>query len=181
MKHISSTSFQAWRTPDALFQGLNEELGPFDLDVAADAQNCKVYSFFDEDSNALSDGAKWHGTIVWCNPPYADIRPWIDKAEVEVAAGHCERVVMLVPASVGVAWFTYAARKHAVDFFDERIRFALPPIHEVPEELRAKLFTKKGKPKTSPGGGNALIIVGTAPVEGARPVFRSARTGRLLL
>ena len=180
MKHISSTSFQAWRTPDALFQGIAEDFGPFDLDAAADIKNCKVLSFFDEGADALAPGAKWLAKNVWLNPPYADIRPWIDKAEAEITEGHCQQVVMLVPAAVGVAWFTHCLKNHEVEFFDERIRFDLPPIDEVPEELRDKLFKKNGKPKTSPGGGNALVLIRAFSTGTQRLILRSSKTGRMI-
>jgi phage N-6-adenine-methyltransferase len=184
VKHVSSISFQAWRTPDVIYRGANEDYGPFELDAAADLRNAKVLSFFDEEADALAPGSKWYAKRVWVNPPYADVRPWIDKAEAEVAAGHCELVALLVPAAVGVAWFTYALQTHAVELYDERIRFDLPPIEEVPEPLRAKLFKKNGKPKTSPGGGNALVIVRSKELYVAgtagRLVLRSAKTGRML-
>ena len=47
---------------------------------------------------------------VYCNPPYSKkaggIPKWIDKAKAEVAAGHAELVVMLLPCRAGTHWFS---------------------------------------------------------------------------
>lgn len=68
------------RTPRSLFGPLNEEFG-FTLDVAASRANALAEAFFDRESDGLTQ--PWSG-VVWCNPPYSDIRPWVEKARAEI-------------------------------------------------------------------------------------------------
>lgn len=176
MAHVSSAKFQCWRTPGALAAALVAEFALL-LDVAAEATNAVCAWFLDERADGLT--YPWD-RAVWCNPPYEDVRSWLDKAYMDVILlGSCPRAVFLVPAAVGVSWFTWACTWAEIHTFDERIRFELPPRDELPEEFRDKLYTEDGKPKTSPGGGNALIIV-----ERGRPVgitaMRSAKTGEIV-
>jgi hypothetical protein len=49
------------------------------------------------------DGDWFESPIVFCNPPYADIRPWVAKAIDEAIAGSVE-TIMLVPADPTPAW-----------------------------------------------------------------------------
>lgn len=81
--------------PPLLFAELDEQWGPFTLDTAASAANTKCSRFFDRETNGLEQ--PWGGHIVWCNPPYSEIAPWVAKAWVE----HVDaiRIVMLLPAS----------------------------------------------------------------------------------
>lgn len=104
-------------TPPDVFDPLNAEFG-FTLDVAAARHNakCKRYyaraanethnprqlSIFPEsfvgDPEALGyDGLSQHWApdeVVWCNPPFSGIEPWVAKAHSAGAT-----VVMLLPAN----------------------------------------------------------------------------------
>ena len=80
------------RTPDDFWCRLNE-VHNFTLDVAATADNSKTDRWCED---GLEES--WEGETVWCNPPYSDIRPWVEKAHAEIADG-CLRVVMLLPAN----------------------------------------------------------------------------------
>lgn len=84
------------RTPYPLFAALDEEFGPFTVDVAASAENALCNRFYDKTSNGLAQS--WAGEIVWGNVPYSSIAPWIEKAIEEIANG-CLRVVFLLPAN----------------------------------------------------------------------------------
>lgn len=66
----------------------------FTLDAAASTHNHKVPRYF----TAADDGLcqPWAGERVYCNPPYSNIRPWVEKAWSEGAAA---LVVMLLPAN----------------------------------------------------------------------------------
>ena len=93
-----------WSTPWWLVDQLAEEFGPFDLDPAADAANAKAPAYFTPEVDGLAQ--RWHGRV-WLNPPYGKTSTprWLAKAKAEVDAGHAERVVCLVPARVGTAWW----------------------------------------------------------------------------
>jgi hypothetical protein len=104
-------------TPPDVFEPLNAEFG-FTLDVAAARHNAKCARYyalgpakgfdprqlalfeqpFVGDPEALGvDGLAqtWAaGEVVWCNPPFSDIDPWVRKATVSAAT-----VVMLLPAN----------------------------------------------------------------------------------
>jgi len=88
-------------TPPDTFKELSEVFGPFNLDVAANLANKKCDAFFGVSENGLvqswSQGwSQGRSAAVWCNPPYSDIRPWVEKAWREYRA--CRSVTMLLPA-----------------------------------------------------------------------------------
>ena len=85
-------------TPPELFNSLNDHYGPFTLDVAAAAHNAKCEAFYTRSDDGLQQ--PWTG-VVWCNPPYSDLNPWLRKAwsEWRSRSGHLVRIVMLVPAN----------------------------------------------------------------------------------
>jgi phage N-6-adenine-methyltransferase len=66
----------------------------FTLDAAAASHNAKLPRFHSVEACGLK--ASWAGERVYCNPPYSDIRPWVQKAWAETGA---ELVVMLLPAN----------------------------------------------------------------------------------
>lgn len=67
----------------------------FTIDVAASVENAKCPHYFDLSIDGLTQS--WAGERVWCNPPYSNIRPWVEKAWVE--ADRAELIVMLLPAN----------------------------------------------------------------------------------
>lgn len=75
-----------------MFNPLHERYG-FTIDVAAQPHNAKLPRFFTPEDDGLAQS--WRGERVWCNPPYSDIRPWVEKAH----AGAARLVVMLLPAN----------------------------------------------------------------------------------
>lgn len=83
------------RTPAGLFRE-QDYLHRFTLDVAASEENAKLPAFFSIDTDGLAQS--WAGHRVWCNPPYSNIGPWVEKAWAEMRAA-CELVVMLLPAN----------------------------------------------------------------------------------
>lgn len=91
----------AWRTPDDIFKPL-DQIFCFTLDAAADKENAKCAAFLTEEDNSLI--CDWQGNIVWCNPPYKNLRPWVQKANDEALKGACT-VVMLIPNSRGRGWY----------------------------------------------------------------------------
>lgn len=121
--HGSNTSESIrdlWQTPIALFNNLNKEFN-FVCDVAADHENklCKMY--FDESVSALGVKCNWLESN-WCNPPYSNIMPWVNKARIEHEKG--KTIVMLVPADTSVKWFKEAYNScNEVRFISGRLSF----------------------------------------------------------
>lgn len=66
----------------------------FTIDVAAAAHNTKCPRYYTREDNGLEQS--WAGERVWCNPPFSNIRPWVEKAWAEPAA---PVIVMLLPAN----------------------------------------------------------------------------------
>jgi phage N-6-adenine-methyltransferase len=68
----------------------------FDLDVAACAESHCAARWY-----AISDdGLKqpWSGRV-FCNPPFSDIGPWVEKAWEVITSDHGALVAMLLPAT----------------------------------------------------------------------------------
>lgn len=100
-------SRQDYGTPPELLLAVANRLrldGWFSYDLAASKENTVVEDYFyTEEDNALTKF--WHYIDGWCwlNPPFADIEPWVKKAQYEATKG--AHIVMLVPASVGSNWW----------------------------------------------------------------------------
>ena len=100
-------SKQDYSTPPAFLQAFKARLNIFDfaLDLAASDENYICKPYFTEEIDSLKQswypesGKGW----AWCNPPFANIKPWVMKAEWEARLG--AQIAMLVPASVGSSWF----------------------------------------------------------------------------
>lgn len=98
-----------WQTPRWLFDYYNG-IKNFSADIASNEVNhlCPLY-FTEEDDAFTVDFETLRGTNVWCNPPYSDIRPWVDLA-TRNRDEHGVGTVMLVPADVSVGWFNQATQ-----------------------------------------------------------------------
>jgi phage N-6-adenine-methyltransferase len=94
-----------WQTPLPLFKALDLEF-EFKLDAAASAKNALCTNYLTERDNALKCGWKSDGAI-WCNPPYSNIRPWVEKAAIECQK-QLQPIVMLAPSDMSVGWFKLA-------------------------------------------------------------------------
>lgn len=81
-------------TDPVLFDQLDERFD-FTIDVAASQHNAKVWRFYTIEEDGLAQS--WAGERVWCNPPYSDIKPWLEKAWLEWTKAHI--IVMLLPAN----------------------------------------------------------------------------------
>lgn len=107
-----------WQTPKSLFDNLNLEF-EFTGDVAASHDNALSDNFYTEEDNALDQ--RWF-KISWCNPPYDNVKPWVEKAIQQHKAG--KTIVMLVPADTSVQWFKNAFSScNEVRFIGGRLSF----------------------------------------------------------
>jgi len=80
--------------------------------------------------------------VNWCNPPYSNVRPWVDKAIVEASKGNT--TVMIVPADTSVAWFREAFNECSVcEFISGRISF---------------INAETGKPQSGNNKGSVVFV-----------------------
>lgn len=98
-----------WQTPPEIFKSMKKEFD-FNCDVAANFSNTFLphnhlgEQYSGEFKDALN--CDWD-TVNWCNPPYSDIRPWVEMAETQCVE-YGRTTVMLVPADTSVKWFKRA-------------------------------------------------------------------------
>ena len=101
-----------YRTPPELLAAVRADFGlAFTLDAAADESNAVCNDYLSgphEDAEDCACGlcARWEG-VVWCNPPYSDVAPWVAKAVISAEAG--ATVAMLLLADTSTRWFALAA------------------------------------------------------------------------
>jgi hypothetical protein len=103
---------QNWRTPKKLFDALNEQYA-FTMDGASELGN----GLLPKASTAESP-LSWTGERVFCNPPWSNIRPFVEQAkDADVA-------VLLVPARTNARWFHRALELGAIPrFFKPKPKF----------------------------------------------------------
>lgn len=108
------------------FAPLHERFG-FSVDVAASAENAKLPRFYTVDDDGLAQD--WSGERVFCNPPYSNIEPWVEKAH----GGGAEIVVLLLPANrTEQGWWQRQVEPYRrkgtleVEFLSGRLRFLKP-------------------------------------------------------
>lgn len=139
-------SKQDYCTPPELLAAVKARLciGSFDMDVAASVENAVCANYYDELMDALGP-CQWKvtdGGWVWCNPPFKDIKPWVDKAAWEAYNG--ANVAMLVPASVGANWWVQYVEPCAYQvFLNGRITFVGQPT-PYPKDCALLLYTPWG-------------------------------------
>jgi len=107
-----------WQTPRPIFGTLNNEF-KFICDVAASDKNHLCDLYLTENDNSLN--SEWWA-VNWLNPPYSNIKPWVEKAIQQHKLGRT--TVMLVPADTSVKWFKLAYEScNEVRFISGRISF----------------------------------------------------------
>lgn len=116
-------SKQDYQTPPEFLTAVKKRLkiDQFDIDLAASESNKVATMFYDETMNSLADYNRWKvgSGWAWLNPPYSNIRQWVEKASREKA-----NVAMLVPASPGSNWWVECVEPHAyISFLVGRLTF----------------------------------------------------------
>lgn len=95
MKDLHSLS-NCWRTPRELFDGLNKEY-KFTHDLCADKDNHLCDNWFEDYlTSEFKEG------VGYCNPPYSNPRPFIEKAWRDSL--HC-KIVALVKCDPSTQWW----------------------------------------------------------------------------
>lgn len=132
---LFTTGQDAHVTPLMVFDPLDVEFGPFDVDLAASEANTMVERFYSAEDSAL--GHDWADEfsqgVGWCNPPYSRglQRKFIEKASDESHLGFT--TVLLLPARTDTRVFhqhIWDAQLHRprggveVRFLPGRIKFS---------------------------------------------------------
>jgi len=134
------------------------------VDVAAEAHNAKLLRYFTPEQNGLEQS--WSGERVWCNPPYSDIRPWVEKARQE--STRAQLIVMLLPANrTEQAWWQELVEPYR----DRRAWWRLSlKVEFLPGRIR---FIRSGSievgPNERPPFGSCLLIWSNEPLREAIP------------
>lgn len=109
-KQKRGESKQDYQTPPEFLQAVRNRLKihNFTWDLAATDANKVSPGYYGPGSRHGEDAlaCDWSGVHdwKWLNPPYADIKPWVEKAAIESAEG--AQIAMLIPASVGANWWS---------------------------------------------------------------------------
>ena len=135
--HADLTSGNAcWETAPRVFAQLNEDVGPFDLDLTADAQRHLCPLWFGPGSvytDALTAVWHLHGSNGYSNPPYGPfVQRMLGKAKHEAAQGFAS--TLLLPMRVTKAFKQHVLCGAAQLIFpDKRLVFfenGVPRINE---------------------------------------------------
>jgi phage N-6-adenine-methyltransferase len=126
-------------TPPGLFGDLHRSYR-FTLDAAASDDNALLPRHYTRANSGLL--ASWECERVFCNPPFSRLDAWLEKAWQEMTRGHCELVVMLLPANrTEQNWWQEWVEPYRDDrgqwngvrlrvrFLRGRLRFGFPPGH----------------------------------------------------
>ena len=114
-----SSKSDIWATPQDFFNNLNAEFN-FTLDPCALPDNAKCSKFYTPEQNGLKQD--WSNETVFCNPPYSDIKNWVEKAYNEAKRG--AKVVMLIPARTDTRYFhDFIYGQHEIRFVRGRLKF----------------------------------------------------------
>lgn len=125
MTTVGKNGPQNYATPPELFAGLSEHWR-FRLDVCAEPWSAKCKTYYTEAEDGLEQLWYTQGAYAFCNPPFKQIRKWIQKAMYEKYERR-NSSLLLVPASVGTNWFHDLAKPNAEIFLMKgRTQFYLP-------------------------------------------------------
>ena len=159
--------YQEWRTPIHFFKELDREFH-FTVDVAATAENALCGRYYTKEQDGLqqdwSHTARWEefdvllaSEVVWCNPPYQDIYPWVQKAAESAKSG--ATCVLLLNPCTDAAWFQ--------DFiWDQHTQTCQPHVELRFYRGRLRFLDEYGLPGPSPRHPNMIVVF--RPVEARR-------------
>ena len=122
---------QSWATPPEFFWTLHQEYD-FTLDGASEPGN----GLLDRASTA-EHPIPWDGERVFCNPPWSNIRPFVELAAL------ADLAVLLVPARTNARWFHRALDLGAtVRYFKPKPKF-VGAKHVSPVDCVLLVFEKE--------------------------------------
>lgn len=116
-------SEQAVSTPWEFVQPVEKRFGSLQVDLAATADNAKAPFWItpEEDSFAV-DWHKFNDGLLWLNPEFDDVAPWVRKCAYEAKRG--AHILLLCRASVDANWWwDYVYGRAVIYTLTPRIKF----------------------------------------------------------
>lgn len=115
-KNRFKASRSDWETPDDLFKKV-DDIFHFTRDVCASKDNTKCDNFWTKENSCLNK--RWEG-INWMNPPYKNMKPFIEKAYKERKNAI---TVCLLPARTNTNWWHDYCMRGEIYFICGRPKF----------------------------------------------------------
>lgn len=155
-----TTGNACWETPPLVFAKLNDDFGPFDIDLTADSRRHLCPVWFGPESpvgecDALAAPWAAHGKTGYSNPPYGRFVPKL-LTVAKGAAGLGVTSVLLLPLRVTRAF--HASILHGASellFCSKRLTFfenGVPRLNET-------LWQKKGKARSDGAVFDSIIVI----------------------
>lgn len=124
-----ATPKDRWRTPKPFYDRQNEEF-EFFIDAACESDNCLAPFgvYFDQGMDAFT--FDWSsipkGSAVWCNPPYSNVKPFLELA-LRTSRKYGLKWVFLINVDTSTLWWNNLVRDRATEvrFVAGRIKFWL--------------------------------------------------------
>ena len=114
-----------WRSPQQFYDYV-DNIFHFTLDPCATKSSSKCDTYYTEEDNGLTQ--PWAGHVVYCNPPYSNVKPWLAKANEECLENNVVSMVLTHAAFATVWARKYIALPHVKLWaFNPRIQFEAPP------------------------------------------------------
>lgn len=114
-----------WQTPPFITSWI-KFYTPFDVDLCATKDNALAKTYFSKQENCLD--RDWHkfGKVGYCNPPYSNVRPFLEKAIQERDQGF--RSIFLIPSPNGERHYHDCVFGQAdkIVFITGRLSFSTP-------------------------------------------------------
>lgn len=111
---------QNWATPQPFFNTCDAEFS-FTLDVCAEPGNAKCKRFYTDAQDGLT--MPWGpNEVCWCNPPYGNIGPWLERG-LNVVFEQGSTIVYLLPNNTDTSWFHDFCCYGEIRFIRGRLRF----------------------------------------------------------
>ena len=157
---ISNTSENLkneWRTPPEIFAWASRLIGVFDYDTACTKQNALAMRITDGHDALI---VPWSG-VLWCNPPYDHISPWVEKALNSDAI-----TAMLIPSPNGEDRYgDLFRRSHEISVIG-RLAFLAGGDFVIPgkpakngKNAMPDKYIKEGEPVSGNTRGSSLFII----------------------
>lgn len=151
-------------TPPEIFEPLHARFR-FTLDAAANAANAKCAKFFTREQDGRMQS--WKGETVWCNPPYSNLRSWVEKAWHEMLVNEVTTVMLLPANRCEQPWWHDFIEENREGRGNGRIKTGFLPGRKRFGWPAGRVVPKKGD--RPPFGLVVVIFEGTLPPEGVQP------------